>query len=110
MEACEAVRSYARPGEGTTQEQRVARKSQTEQGTGVVSELPLFVSEVQAAKLLGVSRTTFRRWVAAGHLHPVFMPGGERRKLYHRDDIAAFARWLADEGVCRADLVTGRSQ
>ena len=88
----------------------MACKSQTELGTGVVSELPLLLSEVQSAKLLGVSRTTFRRWVAAGHLHPVFMPGGERRKLYHRDDIMAFARWLADEAMCRAELPTGRFQ
>lgn len=87
----------------------MARKSQIELGTGVISELPLLLSEVQAARLLGVSRTTFRRWVAAGHLHSVFMPGGERRKLYHRDDIMAFARSLAD-GSFEASSAADRCQ
>ena len=56
---------------------------------------PLLVDEKTAAKLCGVSRTTFRTWVKAGLVQPLRLPslagdGPLRRNLYARGDIAAF--------------------
>jgi hypothetical protein len=43
-----------------------------------------------AASKCGLSRPTFRRWVAASCIEPVLVPGAERRKFYRREDIDAF--------------------
>ena len=87
----------------------MARQSRHDQGDGRTSERPLFLSEVKCAGLFGVSRTTFRRWVAAGFLCPVHLPFGERRKLYHREEVEAFARSLVDASVRADDLDAGVS-
>lgn len=50
------------------------------------------LSEEAAATKCGVSRTTFRRWAAASCIHPVLVPGAERRKFYRCEDVEAFAR------------------
>ena len=51
----------------------------------------ILVSEAVAAKLCSVSQVTFRKWVAAGAIRPVELPGDIRRNLYRRADIEAFA-------------------
>ncbi len=51
----------------------------------------ILVSEAVAAKLCSVSKVTFRKWVAAGAIRPIDLPGGVRRNLYRRVDIEAFA-------------------
>jgi hypothetical protein len=50
------------------------------------------LTEEAAANTCGVSRPTFRRWVAARCIQPVVVPGGDRRKLYRREDIEGFTR------------------
>jgi predicted site-specific integrase-resolvase len=54
------------------------------------SEL-ILISEVVAARLCSVSLPTFRKWVRAGLIQRVELPGGLRRNLYRRADIEAFA-------------------
>ena len=51
---------------------------------------PVLLSEEMAAGKCGLSRPTFRRWVAASCIEPVLVPGAERRKFYRREDIDAF--------------------
>jgi hypothetical protein len=51
----------------------------------------ILVSEAVAAQLCSVSKVTFRKWVAAGAIRPVDLPGSVRRNLYRRVDIEAFA-------------------
>jgi hypothetical protein len=53
-------------------------------------ERPLLTEEVAANKC-GVSRPTFRRWVAARCIQPVSVPGSGSRKLYRREDVESFA-------------------
>jgi predicted site-specific integrase-resolvase len=53
---------------------------------------PVLLSEEVAASKCGISRPTFRRWVAASCIEPLMAPGAERRKLYRREDIEAFVR------------------
>ena len=48
------------------------------------------LTEEAAANECGVSRPTFRRWVAARCIQPVLVVGGSRR-LYRREDIESFA-------------------
>ena len=48
------------------------------------------LTEEAAANKCGVSRPTFRRWVAARCIQPVLVAGGSRR-LYRREDIESFA-------------------
>lgn len=50
------------------------------------------LTEEAAANECGVTRSTFRRWVAASCLQPVLVPGGGSRKLYRREDVESFAR------------------
>ena len=50
------------------------------------------LTEEAAATRCGVSRPTFRRWVAARCIQPVLVPGGGGRKLYRREDVESFAR------------------
>ena len=62
----------------------------------------ILVSENDSSTLLGVSKPTFRRWVAVGLIRPVAMPNGMRRKLYRRSDLEAFAAaLLADDHVAQ---------
>jgi hypothetical protein len=42
-----------------------------------------------------VSAQTVRRWIAAGVLHPVSLPGGCRRVLVRRADVAAMVDSLS---------------
>lgn len=51
----------------------------------------VLVSEAVAAQLCSVSTVTFCRWVAAGAVRPLDLPGGVRRNLDRRADIEAFA-------------------
>jgi Helix-turn-helix domain len=55
---------------------------------------PILVSETEGAKLLGVSRPTFRKWVRLGLIAPLELPGGIRRNLYRRRDLEDFAESL----------------
>ena len=57
--------------------------------------LPLLVSEDDAAAMCGVSKQTFRRWVAEGLITPVAPPHGMRRRLYLHRDLEAFVECLA---------------
>ena len=45
------------------------------------------VDEVTAAQMVGVSRTNFRRFVAAGLIAPVALPFSIKRNLYTRGAI-----------------------
>ena len=51
----------------------------------------ILVAEKVAAELCSVSQVTFRKWVAAGTIRPVDLPGDVKRNLYRRVDIEAFA-------------------
>ena len=53
---------------------------------------PAMLSEEAAASKCGISRPTFRRWIAANCIEPVMAPGAARSKLYRLEDIEAFAR------------------
>ena len=59
-----------------------------------LSAIPLherfLLDEETASILCGVSRPVFRGWVEDRLVKPIRMPGGERRKLYRRDDVRAF--------------------
>ena len=52
---------------------------------------PALLSEEAAASKCGISRPTFRRWIAANCIEPVMAPGVTRSKFYRREDIEAFA-------------------
>ena len=57
------------------------------------------LDEPEASVLCGVSRNTFRSWVAAGYIRPVELPpttGGrpKRRVLYLASDVRTFAESL----------------
>ena len=53
---------------------------------------PALLTEEAAASKCGISRPTFRRWIAANCIEPVMAPGAARSKLYRLEDIEAFAR------------------
>ena len=53
---------------------------------------PALLSEEAAASKCGISRPTFRRWIAANCIEPVMAPGVAHSKLYRLEDIEAFAR------------------
>jgi predicted site-specific integrase-resolvase len=55
----------------------------------------ILVSEAVAAELCSVSLPTFRKWMQAGLIDRVALPGGLRRNLYRRADVEAFAERLA---------------
>ena len=61
-----------------------------EQGTTNEPRLGLSISE--AARVLGVSLSTVRRWSDAGVLPSYRTPGGQRR--YNREQLARFLRSL----------------
>jgi excisionase family DNA binding protein len=52
------------------------------------------LTEEAAANQCGVTRPTFRRWVAARCIQPVLVPGGGSRRLYRREDVESFGHSL----------------
>lgn len=56
---------------------------------------PILVDETEAARLSGVSKPTFRLWVAAGLIETVPLPNGLRRNLYLMSDLEALPAKLA---------------
>lgn len=50
----------------------------------------ILISEAVASELCSVSLPTFRKWVRAGLIRRVDLPGDIRRNLYRRADIEAF--------------------
>ena len=61
----------------------------------IPAESTILVSENAATKMCGVSKPTFRKWVADGLITPVELPDNLRRNLYRRADLEAFAASLA---------------
>jgi excisionase family DNA binding protein len=59
-----------------------------------VAHRPLGLSTSQAARELGVSLGTIRRWSDLGYLHAYRTPGGQRR--FSRDQIDEFVRSLEE--------------
>jgi hypothetical protein len=57
-------------------------------------EVSILVSEKDATKMCGVSRPTFRKWVDAGLIARVDLPGNVRRNLFRRSDIEDFVSAL----------------
>lgn len=55
----------------------------------------LLVSERIASELCSVSLPTFRKWMQAGVIDRVDLPGNLRRNLYLREDVVALAGRLA---------------
>ena len=62
---------------------------------GIPPASQILVNEDNSSTMLGVSKPTFRHWVADGLITPVALPDGIRRKLYRRTDLEAFAASLA---------------
>jgi hypothetical protein len=56
---------------------------------------PILVDEIEASRLCGVSRPTFRKFVDEGHIARVTLPGNLRRNLYRLAELEAFAAALA---------------
>jgi excisionase family DNA binding protein len=56
------------------------------------NERQLMFTSSQAAKYLGVSLATIRRWADAGHLSCYRTPGGQRR--FSRDQLDSFTASL----------------
>jgi excisionase family DNA binding protein len=59
-----------------------------------VANRPLGLSTSQAARELGVSLGTIRRWSDLGYLHAYRTPGGQRR--FSREQIDDFVRSLEE--------------
>jgi len=64
------------------------------------SSRPLGLSTSQAARALGVSLGTIRRWSDMGSLHAYRTPGGQRR--FSAEEIEQFVHSLRQEG-CSAE-------
>ncbi len=62
---------------------------------------PILVDEVEAARLLGISRPTLRNWISSGLLKKVELPHGIRRNLLRVSDLEALADKLADGSTVR---------
>ena len=60
----------------------------------------MLLSLEEAAKLLGVSKSTMRRWEEEGHIKPERTPGGHRR--YHSEELTH----LATHPMPKTDRVT----
>jgi len=66
----------------------------------------LVFTSSEAARYLGVSLATIRRWTDAGHIACYRTPGGQRR--FSREQLDAFISSMQDEGrPRRADAVAG---
>lgn len=55
----------------------------------------LLISERVASELCSVSLVTFRKWMQAGVIDRVELPGDLKRNLYLRADVVALAGRLA---------------
>lgn len=65
---------------------------------GIGDERQLVFTSSQAAKYLGVSLATIRRWTDAGHIACYRTPGGQRR--FSKDQLDGFIVSLqSDEGT-----------
>jgi excisionase family DNA binding protein len=63
----------------------------------------LVFTSSQAARYLGVSLATIRRWTDAGHISCYRTPGGQRR--FSRDQLDRFITSLQSDGeTIRADV------
>ena len=60
----------------------------------------LVFTSSQAAKYVGVSLATIRRWTDAGHIHCYRTPGGQRR--FSRDQLDSFVRSMKEAGKVHA--------
>ncbi|MDQ6805567.1 MAG: helix-turn-helix domain-containing protein [Actinomycetota bacterium] len=69
-----------------------------------VTPSPLGLSTSQAARALGVSLGTIRRWSDMGYLDSYRTPGGQRR--FSRDQIEQFVSSL-QQGSVRRDARAG---
>ena len=76
----------------------------TSMNAGRGSQTELAFTSSQAARYLGVSLATVRRWSNDGHLPGYRTPGGQRR--FSRDQLEAFVRSLSngddDDGALSA--------
>ena len=60
------------------------------------SDRQLVFTSSQAARYVGVSLATIRRWTDAGHIHCYRTPGGQRR--FSRDQLNDFVTSMQDAG------------
>jgi len=60
------------------------------------SDRQLVFTSSQAARYIGVSLATIRRWTDAGHIHCYRTPGGQRR--FSRDQLNDFVTSMQDAG------------
>jgi excisionase family DNA binding protein len=56
----------------------------------------LVFTSSQAARYVGVSLATIRRWTDAGHIHCYRTPGGQRR--FSRDQLESFVTSMQNAG------------
>jgi hypothetical protein len=64
--------------------------------------LRILLSEDDACRMFSISKPVFRSLVAAGHIGPVQLPGGVRRRLYLRATLERWAASLPAIGVAPA--------
>ena len=60
------------------------------------SDRQLVFTSSQAARYVGVSLATIRRWTDAGHIHCYRTPGGQRR--FSRDQLDEFVTSMQNAG------------
>ena len=60
------------------------------------SDRQLVFTSSQAARYVGVSLATIRRWTDAGHIHCYRTPGGQRR--FSRDQLDGFVTSMQNAG------------
>src|SRR5271168_2119207 len=60
------------------------------------NERQLVFTSTQAARYVGVSLATVRRWTDAGHIHCYRTPGGQRR--FSRDQLDEFVTSMQNAG------------
>jgi excisionase family DNA binding protein len=60
------------------------------------SDRQLVFTSSQAARYIGVSLATIRRWTDAGHIHCYRTPGGQRR--FSRDQLDGFVTSMQNAG------------
>ena len=71
------------------------------------SDRQLVFTSSQAARYVGVSLATIRRWTDAGHIHCYRTPGGQRR--FSRDQLDEFVTSMQNAGeIARAPSGQGR--
>jgi excisionase family DNA binding protein len=61
-----------------------------------LSDRQLVFTSSQAARYVGVSLATIRRWTDAGHIHCYRTPGGQRR--FSRDQLDDFVTSMQNAG------------